>query len=160
MRTQGKIWMGIDPGRTTGVAVWQSKMMAQPGKFLHLGSSRLLAMLDLLRHYKALADEHGVEFEAVIEEPSQIKGIYARHKAAAGDGEKQALLLKIATNVGMNQEHAKLLVEMCEAEGIKFTARPPVKAKKWTASDFKLFTGEAKGQNQHVRDAARLVFGL
>lgn len=158
-RSKGKIWMGIDPGKTTGVAVWQARSGTERGKFLRLCSSKLLLVMDLVREFRDLAQQKGVEFEAVIEEPGKIGGIYARHKQAT-KGEDQSVLLRIAVNVGQNIEHAKLLIEMCEAEGVQHSARPPVKAKKWNAADFKTITGEPKGHNQHIRDAARLVFGL
>lgn len=101
-------------------------------------------------------EEHrGVE---IVIEIHGAGALYARTDAAVARGTKGRD--KFAANVGSNRREAVLLADGLERLGYNVRRVRPINAKKWDAAEFMRFTKWPKGENEHVRDAARLVWGL
>lgn len=139
------IAVGIDPGKNTGVAVWDCK----EEKFLLLETMSFwttftTVTVDLWpKHEKLLA---------IVEDPRGNNPVFNR-------GHKGKRNLKIAQNVGMNKKEAGLLIEGFRRSGIPTRGVVP-KQSKINAAQFKQMTGYQGRTNEHKRDAGRLVYKM
>lgn len=141
------IYIGIDPGKSTGFAIWDGK------KITRMGTTDFWGVVEVV---KSCVD-NGDEVEVVLEDPSQNKPVFSRDLR----GSRQQVAKKmqrIGQNVGMNKKEALLLAEYLQKEGIACRRVQPTKSK-WSAKDLKTYTGITKRTNEHVRDAIRLVYG-
>ncbi len=140
--------IGIDPGRQTGFAVWQRRL----GQFAELTSVDFWSAVERLSDYY---HRFGSGLLVVVEDPGKNKPVFAERL----EGSSVRASLRRAQNVGMNKEHARLLIEFCEMRGIAVRKVRPTR-KKWNADAFRRMTGYDGRTSQHARDAGRLVFGL
>lgn len=140
-------YIGIDPGAETGFAAWDPALQ----EFEELAS---MGFWDVF--YKVLGYPHQSTL-LVVEDPNLNAPTFPR-------GLSKAASNKLSQNVGQNKRDAQLLIEGWEAEGFTVQRVKPSGKKgtkrKWTAETFKRITGQKKGYNQHIRDAAMMVFGL
>lgn len=135
--------IGVDPGMHTGVAVYDM----QAEQFTRL------VELDFWRAFEYLVTFPPAETELHIEDPSKISTIYARNQREAGAARDM-----MAQRVGGNKREATLLVEGLERKGYRVERVAPRRRSKWSDADFRAITQHDARTNEHVRDAARLVW--
>lgn len=140
------IYVGIDPGKNTGVAIYDAA-----DKSLQVLSLDFWGLIAWINH--APERRH---YTYVLEDPQQNKSLYARHAI----GKKAAAVVgKMGRDVGRNLENAFLLIEYFKRQGIEYRAVRPC-GKKWNQADFERWTGLTIRTNEHTRDATKLVWGL
>lgn len=135
--------VGIDPGTTTGIALYDRKR----NKILIVRSS------DFFGAQSFLTDSfpHKDEVKIFVEHPSRF--LYDRNAAFENATRDNAL-----TKMGGNRREAELLAEALKRIGFdEVELVEPVREKKWTQEKFQLFTGKRQRTSQHERDAARLA---
>lgn len=138
------VLLGIDPGKHTGIAVWDCKEQ----EFLDISEKDFWSTYEHGKKLKA----SGRKIVAYVEDPSGNSPVWH------GNEKPQAVRAKIAQRVGRNKQEAELLMEGLRRAGIP--VRPIVpKQQKWDAKTFKNITGYEGQTNSHKRDAARMVFG-
>lgn len=136
-----KYYIGIDPGRNTGICIYSIK-------------TKTIINLELRDFWGAvqIIDQLSNDAVFIIEDPQLNKPVFNR-------GLKVNSNLKVAQDVGRNKEQAYLLIEYMKMKNITFKqVRPSVE--KWDHKYFVKLTKWQGTSNEHVRDAARLVWGL
>jgi hypothetical protein len=141
-----KYFIGIDPGVNVGYALWNS----QEKKFYCLAT---MGFWDTIKKLSELKQEVKQLYTVVIEDPNLNKPTFFRK------GQNKFMMQKISQNVGSNKRDATLLIEWLQYNGFKIQRVKPTSAK-WKDDLFKRLTGHKGRTSQHVRDAAKLVFGL
>ena len=142
------IYIGIDPGRKTGIAVWS----ANEKKFLSLMTTDFWGCIKLISNY--LLSEF--ELTVVLENPNLNRPVFF----PKAEKFSQLTKLKKAQDVGRNKEDAFLIQKYCESREIRCIEVRPTMSK-WTHETFiNLTKADLKRSNEHVRDAARLIWGL
>jgi len=136
--------VGIDPGVSTGLAIWVRK-----------DNSWTWSEWDFFTVQEHLERVFGECREAVkifVEHP--FGGHVKTKKAKAlGEGQQDVFM----GNAGGNRREAELLAASLLRQKWDVELVPPVREAKWTAQEFKLFTGSSKSASQHCRDAVRLA---
>lgn len=132
--------IGIDPGKTTGVAVFCTDRRM----LIVVRSMTFWDAYDFVQDY-----DFGIVGEVVVEVPNS-KHVW--HEAAASTRAIQ----RQGANVGSAIREAELLAEGLERLGYKVKRVQP--RGKVDASKFTQWTGWALSTNQHARDAAMLVY--
>lgn len=130
--------LGIDPGTSTGVAVFEDGEL-----------TRLLTMspVDMARFIAEAAPSR------VVFEDSRLQS-----HVWAGAMSKAALA-KIARNVGEIDAWCKLICAICEREQIAaHGVSPKNKGAKLNHDKFVVLTNWKSGSNQHERDAAMIAY--
>lgn len=129
------IYIGIDPGVNTGVAVWHSGMKA----FLQISSMSILDAMDTVNSFgKAVV---------VIEDARQRKwfGNTGRERSQG---------------VGSIKRDCQIWQEFLESNEIThYWVAPKNNKTKLDAMQFKRLTGYLERTNVHGRDSAMLVYG-
>jgi len=157
-----KFFLGIDPGRNTGIAIYQvsKKRLVKLMLLDFWGTIKLLdtfekVIKEELAKETVLPGELDFEtdLEIVIEDPQLNEPAFVR------PGTTERMMRKIAQDVGRNKENAFLFMEYMNKRRIRFRQVQP-KTRKWDAEEMKKFTGWQGSSNEHNRDAAKLVFGL
>lgn len=138
--------IGIDPGETTGVAVYDRKEK----RIVQVFTSNFWETYYMGKNIWLNFDE-----AVILIETAKRTGIYARYH----EKQQGALREKIAANVGSNAREADLLAAGLEKLGLDVRRVKPT-AKKWDAKKLKMITGIAYRTNEHVRDAIQLCWGL
>lgn len=135
------IYIGIDPGTHTGVAVWASR----GGKFLSLET---LPIHRAISKVGFIAEIYKGDVQVVFED--------ARKRTWFGKGDTNAKL----QGAGSVKRDCSIWEDFCKDYGIPFQAIPPVKgATKVTAEYFKMISHYEGRTSEHSRDAAMLVIG-
>lgn len=135
------IYIGIDPGTHTGMAIWDSR----EGKFLSLETLPIHQALVKVMLWK---DKVGHDLQVVFED--------ARQRTWFGKGDVSAKL----QGAGSVKRDCSIWEDFCTDYGISFRAVPPVKgATKVTPTYFKMISGWTERTSEHSRDAAMLVIG-
>ena len=138
-----KTFIGIDPGVSTGFAVWRPQ-----------NKHYELATLSFWECYSRLILWHislDKELHVYIENPNLNKPVFSRGVSAAAQ-------IKIAQNVGANKRDAQLWIEFCEFYGIQYSEVRPTKSKQ-SPAEFAKMWGISKPCSQHARDAFDLIGG-
>lgn len=139
--------IGIDPGKETGVAVYDRKEK----KLMSYFSSDFWNVWGFL---------NGGGFQDdcffVIENPGLHKRPIYRFRDVMKEAAKRE---RMAMNIGANRREATLLIEGLERKGFTVRQIKPT-SEKWTAEQLKRYTGISKKTNQHVRDAIKLVWQI
>jgi len=135
------IWIGVDTGKHTGLAVWDSV-------------ERRLLQVETLPIHRALkavegyASQLGREDLIVVFED-------ARQRKWYGSGDTACK----AQGAGSVKRDATIWEDFLKDEGIRYWAVAPVKgATKWTSDRFKQATGWTGRTTEHSRDAGLLVY--
>lgn len=134
--------IGVDPGRETGWVVYD---------VLHGEITEAVT----ISFWEAL-------FEAALMNPEQVLFIVedpARNRPVFDHNARGAAREKIAQNVGGNKREASLFIEGLRLYGFCVVEVRPSE-KKWSSNLFRSITGYDRRVSQHVRDAARLCFGV
>lgn len=135
------IYIGIDPGTHTGVAIWDTR----EGKFLSLDTLQIHQALVEVMLWK---DKVGHDLQVVFED--------ARQRTWFGKGNTNAKL----QGAGSVKRDCSIWEDFCTDYGIPFRAVPPVKgATKVTPTYFKMISGWEGRTSEHSRDAGMLVIG-
>jgi hypothetical protein len=136
------IYIGIDPGTHTGVAVWDTK-------------ERNLLSLETLPIHQALIkvmmwrDRVGHDLQVVFED--------ARQRTWFGKDKNTSAKLQGAGSI---KRDCSIWEDFLTDYEIPFRAVPPQKGcTKWDDKYFKMVTGWKGKTSNHSRDAAILVFG-
>lgn len=134
---RSKFYVGIDCGKNTGFAVWDS-------------TQQQLVAVDTLLIHRALVVVHqlfvgGADIKVIIEDARQVKFKVSAEKAQGA---------------GSVKRDASIWEDFCKDHGIPFElSRPNKVLTKWKAVDFKQQTGWTGSTTNHSRDAALLVWG-
>lgn len=135
------IYIGIDPGTHTGMAVWDSR----EGKFLSLETMPIHRAISKVGF---IAEIYKGDVQVVFED--------ARKRTWYGNGDTNAKL----QGAGSVKRDCSIWEDFCKDYGIPFQAIPPVKgATKVTAEYFKMISQYEGRTSEHSRDAAMLVIG-
>ena len=138
---QRYLTVGVDAGEVTGLAVYD----ARQNKITATHSTDFFGCFKFIRDF----DKEAVNM--VVEVPPVF--IYARNASQKG-----AVRDKHAILIGGTRRESQLLARGLRILGYRVKEVLPVRAKKWTAEQFKRELGFEGKSNQHVRDAARLAF--
>ena len=138
------IYVGIDPGRNTGMAVYDSVSR-------QLLDVRCSGIVDAMRYLMELREKRGIAL-VVFEDARQRKWI---------PREKDVKELKgRAMGAGSVKRDCAIWEEWCNYHRIDFVKVPPRHGMtKLTNRYFQGITGYDRRTNEHGRDAAMLVFG-
>ena len=131
--------LGIDPGNTTGMAVFND------GKLTGLWSC---SSVECLQYLEATRVDH------VVLEDSRLQ----QHIWNAG-GKDRPQALRVARNVGSIDRICAQVEEICVSRDISLLMiSPRAKGGKTPAEEFKAVTGWDGRTNEHQRDAAMLAW--
>lgn len=138
------IWIGIDTGHDTGLAVWDSGRRA----FREVATMKIHKALESVVYY---SENYPGQVTVVFEDARQRKWLpkdatsseYRGHLMGAGSVKRDSVIWQDA------------LTDW----GIPFEMVPPrAGATKWTADTFRRITGYKGRTSNHARDAALLVY--
>lgn len=142
------IHIGLDPGQSTGVAIWDSSKK----EFLTIRTCDFWDAISVLMDAK---DRH-IDLMVTLENPDANKPVFRGKFAAHVDNNRK--MDKIAQNIGSNKRDGQLLAEFCANAEIPVVLVTPTKGK-YTRETFEKLTKYTKPTSQHGRDAAMLVWG-
>lgn len=140
------IYVGIDCGEHTGLAVWDSTRKT----FLRVETTQLhLALATVLEYHKASTVEEPL---AIVFEDARKRKWFPREK---NDSKYRGRLM----GAGSVKRDSKIWEEFCDYYGIPYQAVAPRKGMtKWDPDYFATVTGWKGRTSEHARDAALLVF--
>lgn len=139
------IYIGIDPGTHTGMAIWDSRK----GAFLSLETTSI---------HRALIAVFHIHFSELGDGREGVKLVFedARQRKWFGEGDISAK----QQGAGSVKRDCSIWEDFCNDYDIPFEARPPIKgATKVTAEYFKMISHYQGRTSSHSRDAAMLVIG-
>ena len=143
------IYIGIDPGRHTGVAVWDSekdKILSLETMPIHRAMEEIL--LWTLPHIHEGEWYTGNDVEVIFED--------ARQRTWYGKGDVSAKM----QGAGSIKRDCTIWEDFLKDNDIPFRAIPPVKgATKVSEEYIRALTGYKGRTSSHARDAAMLVIG-
>ena len=135
------IYIGIDPGTHTGVAIWDGAKR----EFLELSTIPIHQALDKVKRIAKDNNDICVVFED------------ARQRTWFGKDKNTSAKLQGAGSI---KRDCSIWEDFLTDYEIPFRAVPPKKGcTKWTKEYFKMVTGWKGKTSNHSRDAAILVFG-
>ena len=134
------IWIGIDPGTHTGLAVWDSDQ----SRFLVLATTSIHRAIILVR-------------EMAINHPDNVSLVYEDAWQRTWFGKENTDAKK--QGAGSVKRDCSIWKDFCKDLNISFQAVSPSKGMtKWTPEYFRMVTGWTGRTSEHSRDAALLVF--
>lgn len=137
------LYIGIDTGTNTGVAVWDSSARA----FRTVRTCGIVEAMDIVKRIK------GEPLTLVIEDARLRRWIPFQRSIRAELGRAQG--------AGSVKRDAAIWEEFAKYYGIPLRKVAPQKGgTKWTSETFVRYTGHTGRTSNHARDAALLVFGL
>lgn len=143
------IYIGIDTGVHTGLAVWNSKGRT----FEELQTTTIHRAMDIVRSYKARTQSAGERLFVRVEDPRQ------RHWFGT-DRMSREEERKRLQGVGSVKRDASIWDDFLKDMDIGYEMVAPERSiTKLTHEAFCSLTGCKKRTNEHMRDAAMLVFG-
>lgn len=142
------IYIGIDPGEFTGVALWR-----RDTKLLELHTFSFWQAIDFLTQQIEFCKKNDIHLKVVLEDVNKNKPIFEKKGA-----NNTAMMLRIAQNVGSNKRDGTLMEVFVERNGIEVILVKPTTSK-WSISYFQKITRYKGLTSQHARDAAKLVYG-
>ena len=142
------IYIGIDPGSTTGFVQIDTKRKTRIMKGLDFW--KCIFAINTAKHDCIKNKE---DLKVFIEDPNLIKvNVYARMTTK---GFSPNEMNRIAENVGRNRREATLLIDYCKVCGIPVEGVKPYKKGKVNGAAFEEVTGIKT--NQHCRDAYMIL---
>lgn len=138
------IWIGIDPGVNTGLAIWDG----QHQEFIEL--STIPIHRALFKVQKFYQDNKGLfDMKVIFEDAWQRKGYYEEKYTNAK-----------AQGAGSVKRDCTIWKDFLTDMGIPYWAKPPQKGMTKVDSEwFRMVTGWKGRTSNHARDAAMLVLG-
>jgi len=155
-RSANQFYIGIDPGKNTGFALWERRVQGIPGRFVEVNT---LTFWSTIRRLEKLVREFGAAALKVrIEDVRANKPTFSEREGNA------AVRERMSQNVGSNKRDCQLIIDFLDEQRIPYEALPP-RARaagkgKVQASYFAGMTGFPTRSSEHSRDAAYLVAGL
>lgn len=147
-KRQRAIWIGIDPGVETGVAV-----APRGGKLEIVTSLPIHAAMAYVAHWAEEREQQKIALHVIFEDARK-----ARFRARSGRDQLRAAAQ--AQGAGSVKRDCGIWEDYLTTLGVPFTAMPPdYKLTKMSAGRFAVMTGWKERTNSHGRDAAMLVFG-
>ena len=138
------IYVGIDPGVHTGMAVWDTKERA-------LRFVATLSILEAMSFVKSFRETISPDCEIFIEDARLRKWLPKEKSISEYRGKMMG--------AGSVKRDCEIWEEFAERIGVKIHKLPPRPgATKWDADYFKRVTGWQGRTSNHARDAAVLVF--
>lgn len=141
--------IGIDPGTTTGVCVWDAKAW----QILLITSGSILEMIELVRERVRTITAAGDHALVVVEDARK------RRRFDKMDLEQEKYGAAVREGAGSIKRDSAIWEEFLKASGIPYEMRQP-RGTKQKAEEFERLTGYTKRTNTHERDATNAVFGL
>jgi hypothetical protein len=142
-----RLLIGLDPGVSTGLAVWDlatQRLTAVETLAIHVA-------MDTVRSHLAADMLAGVRFEDARQR-TWFGGADAR-TARSGAG--------IREGVGSVKRDCTIWQDLLGELGVPFDAvKPAAGSTKWSAAQFRSATGWTARTSEHGRDAALLVYGF
>lgn len=150
-----KIYIGIDPGKNTGIGVWSSTKKKILGLHCLDFWDAHFFIINAINTYLYYEDK---ELMIVIEDPNLNKPVFPSKIRYIHELRQW---MKVAQNIGSNKRDAQLWIDYCKYMKAPFaTVRPSKKTyTKLTSDQFNKMTGWKGRSNEHSRDAIMLVFG-
>lgn len=153
MKTKVKHYIGIDPGKTTGFALYTVR--GNNAQLMKVTSHDFWTVIGILQ---SITDDESKEIhkgnvKIIIEDPNLNAPTFVRKGANVNQ------MMKIAQYVGMNKREASLIIQQCNILKLHVVPCRP-KTKKKDAFEFTKITSWFPQTNEHGRDAAMLVYGL
>lgn len=141
------LYIGIDPGVNTGLAVWDDSRQ----KFVRVETlgivTAMVELIEFLRYHGAMDDCY-----IYIEDARQRTYLPRERNLSEYRGKLMG--------AGSVKRDCAIWEEFADYYGIPIQLVPPRKgATKWDADYFKKVTGWTGRTSNHARDAALLVFG-
>ena len=137
------IWIGIDPGVHTGIAIWDS----EKEEFYELCTLPIHKAIIKVDNWWYDCKTMGTQMQLVFEDARQRKWYTGN-----SDAKKQG--------AGSVKRDCTIWEDFCKDMGIPLQAVPPTKGMtKWTPEYFRMVIGWTGRTSEHARDAAMLVFG-
>lgn len=135
------IWIGIDPGTITGLALWDSKEQ----KFIEIQSCGIIEAMELVLHYCSASC-----FGFMV----RVEDARKRKKFGTQDWNP-----KKYQGVGSVKRESAIWQEFLSHHDIPHVMVHP-RLTKLNAEKFKIITNWEGRTNGHMRDAAMLVYGM
>lgn len=149
-----RIYIGIDPGEHTGVAVWD----AEAAKFIDIRTTALhkalTYVMDIYTTCTAECAQNGLKcvFRVYFEDARLRKWF----RPEQSQSEYRGRLM----GAGAAKRDARIWEEFLDDNHIPFTAvKPAAGATKWNADTWRNVTGWQGRTSEHARDASLLVYG-
>ena len=143
------IYIGIDTGVHTGVAVWDSSERC----FLMLKTLKIHVAMELVGEYVKYASEKKVRLKVLVEDPRKRKWFGTERMP-------REIERKRLQGVGSVKRDAAIWDDYLAGLGADYEmVEPKRNVTKLTQDGFKNITGYGKRTNEHERDAAMLVYG-
>ena len=138
------IYIGIDPGTHTGVAIWDNKQQ----EFVELATIPIhQALLKVKNYYN---DNKGLSKICVVFEDARQRTWFGKDKNTNAK----------LQGAGSIKRDCSIWEDFCKDYQIPFLAVPPMKGgTKLSESYFKTISGWKGRTSNHARDAAMLVIG-
>lgn len=136
------LYVGIDCGTHTGVAVWDTKLK-------RLTAVRTLPLYAALEYVDKLHKEHGV---CVVFEDARQRRWFEKERS---NGEYRGHLM----GAGSVKRDSAIWEQFCKGKKIAYEAIPPRPGMtKWSPEAFAALTGWTGRTSEHARDAVLLVY--
>lgn len=144
------IYIGIDTGVNTGVALWDNRKRS-----LELVTSMPIhKAMELVKLHQVKAQENGTKLVVRVEDPRQRTWFGTERMSREEERKK-------LQGVGSVKRDASIWDEFLKDQGIEYEmVAPKGNITKLTQDTFKRYTGWNSKTNEHGRDAAMLVFGF
>lgn len=144
------IYIGIDTGVKTGVAVWDNRR-----RLLELVHTMAIhKAMKTVEEYKRTAEERGTRLIVRVEDAR--KRTWFNTEWMSREAERKRL-----QGVGSVKRDASVWEDYLKDLGVEFEmVAPKNNVTKLTQQSFKALTGWDKPTNEHCRDAAMLVYGF
>jgi hypothetical protein len=144
------IYIGIDTGINTGVALWDNRKRS-----LELVTSMPIhKAMELVKLHQVKAQENGTKLVVRVEDPRQRTWFGTERMSREEERKK-------LQGVGSVKRDASIWDEFLKDQGIEYEMVAPKRnITKLTQDTFKRYTGWNSKTNEHGRDAAMLVFGF
>ena len=137
------IFIGIDPGTKTGLAIWNAKTE----KFAEIVTTSIVGAMQIVQQYAARLD-----VRLVMEDARQRKWLPRERNESEYRGKLMG--------AGSIKRDCEIWQEFADFYHIPLSLVPPRKGlTKWTAESFARLTGWKGRTSNHARDAALLVWG-
>ena len=138
---QSKKIIGIDPGKNTGLAVFQDNKLIELHTFTAYQAIKFLQSNK--EHIKHVVIESSAKQSFIWNKNNKSTNAFGRH----------------ARNIGSVDGVVRMFLECCEEEEIQiYSISPLQKGAKWDSDKFKRYFQEyTKKTNEHQRDAAVCV---
>lgn len=140
MSKNKNIYIGIDTGTNTGVAVYNSTTK----KFELLGTFLINQAFEVIKEFESRI------IEVIVEDARQVKfrgGLQLYRQKAEG--------------IGSIKRDCNIWEDFLKFHGVPFVmVKPNKEITKWDKKRFQMLTGYKGLTNEHSRDAGMLVYGL